>query len=73
MLQRKKERQSKGEKKKLRQETNTAGGQFDKSVDESINLVTTDVSDRKGKINIQKVTTVKPVQETTEVGVKRSI
>ena len=44
-----------------------------KSVDESINLVTTDVSDRKAKINIQKVTTVKPVQETTEVGVKRSI
>ena len=32
----------------------------------------TDVSDRKGKRNIQKATTVKPVQETTEVGVKRS-
>ena len=75
MLQRKKERQSKREKKKLRQETNTAGEQFDQVCrrEHKSGVTTgrrTDVSDRKGKRNIQKATTVKPVQETTEVGVK---
>ena len=54
MLQRKKERQSKREKKKLRQETNTAGEQFDQVCrrEHKSGVTTgrrTDVSDRKGK------------------------